>query len=540
MIKILKFKNSLNINKFYRFYSSGGTAQSTQSFLLNKQQNVNSKLSFKTLENNGILPLSLSTIAIDSDNYSLYDNEHKAILIKSIKNGCNVIKSTNESKLLQNVLSDLLDNNEIKRSELVYIKKSKPLKTSLPPNFTDSSVLLEPLSVSSIDLQIKKAFQDISLETIDIFILDLNNIMKIVKQQEGNVNIYKILQDEIFPHLQSLVSKGKIQSYGISSNDFSDSDGTGLSAEKLVEIKNNNNLSHFLFIEYPFNLYQNQAIVNKIYKSKTTSEPLNLYEYLKENQISTINNSPNSFIESINNSICRFEMVPNHSDQDIQTQLKEAFNIAIHLESNNPIFKDSVLQQTLLQDKSLIGSLQWAHNLVYESGRNKVLSNLWLWKPILSTKIHPTVTEAILSVFGNHVVNTWGGNYRKAIEQLFSIYTKSLELQTYQQQSDMNMLFNSLLNNNEFKQFSNDPNHQKLSMLQKSTLLSSIGSDILLESPTSTNNLKSIQSDIQINNNPNDKNSILPIFINLSKHLIKLINEKNTNINLNENKIIEN
>ncbi|KAK5577027.1 hypothetical protein RB653_001964 [Dictyostelium firmibasis] len=517
--QFIKLNNNLNykFNNFSTIVSpNGGTPSSTHSYLLSKQQ------SFKTLNNN-ILPISLSRFAIDADNYTQYESEHKAVLIKSIKNGCNVIKSSNESKIVCDTLSDLLDKGEIKREELIYIKKTKPILN------------IDELSIKNINKQIKSALDDLYLNTLDIFLLDLNNI------NSGNKDeIIKKLKNEIFPHLEYLIENGNIQSYGISSNELVNGENGELPINEIITNSTTKQFPHLLFFEYPFNLYDNKALLSK----NLNNQEISLTEFLKENKLTSLNSSPISIFDEIG----RFEMVKNHHGENIENSLKESFNIAIHMETVNPIFKDSLQQKVIETDKELIGSLQWGHILVYEQS-NSTLSNLWKWRKILATKIQPKVTEAILSVYGNHVMNSWGGNYRKAINQLFDIYTKSLEFQTYDKQLSLNHLFKQYINEDQYNQINENikdnnqqqqqqQQQQQLSMDQKSLILSSIGSDILFESPNTLNQLKSLQIDIKlptivsndncdeklINQEENFKNNILPSFTNLSNNIIKFIN----------------
>ncbi|KAN0018388.1 hypothetical protein ACTFIU_011004 [Dictyostelium citrinum] len=521
--QFIKLNNSLNY-KYNNFSttivtSKGGTPSSTRSFLLSKQQ------PFKTL-NNEILPLSLSRFAIDADNFTQYESEHRAVLIKSIKNGCNVIKSSNESKIICDTLSDLLDKGEIKRQELIYIKKTKPFLN------------IEELSIKNINNQIKIALDDLYLDSIDILLLDLNNLTSNSSKDE----IINKLKNEIFPHLEFLIENGNIQSYGISSNELINGENGQLPINEIIKSTTTKQFPHLLFFEYPFNLYDNKSLLSK----NLNNGQLSLSEFLKENGLTSLNSSPISF-DSDNG---RFEMVPNHHGEIIENSLKESFNIAIHMETVNPIFNDSLQQKAIEKDKELIGSLQWAHILVYEQ-TNPTLSNLWKWRKILATKIQPKVTEAILSVYGNHVINSWGGNYRKAINQLFDIYSKSLEFQIYNKQLSLNNLFNKFINENQYQQqpqqqqqqqeINNNENNNKqeqLSMDQKSLILSSIGSDILFESPNTLNQLKSLQTDIKLptisnanesigdgSNDQNFRNNILPGFTNLSNNIIKFIND---------------
>eukprot|EP01132_Coremiostelium_polycephalum_P006781 gene6781-8413_t len=449
-------------NRYFSTTITNVESTPTYKFLKNKQDNVNKHLQIVTLptKDDSSPSLSVSKISINTDNFTQYQPEHKAMLISAIKKGFNVIYSTYNSPTISTALDDLMDSDEITRDDIVVIKRSSPITK------------LSDLTPESIEKQIQTARDQINLKTLDTFLIS-------IELESVEVDIYLSLKS-VFNHLEKLVDKGWINGYGISSSLFLSKDQLSLETilDSCLADKNN---SHFKCIEYPFNLYNHQAITKKQYHHN--NQLISLQQYARLNSIYTINSSPTLFKTSSTGVIGRFQSVPDHSNQDLQKLIKDSFDVTIHLETINPIFKEPSFQPILEKNPDLIGSLQWGHILVYERN-NPVLSNLWQWKQILSSKIKPAVYEAIIQVFSSHQLNSWGTGYKNAINELFDIHTKLLESEIFDRQRDLDTLIG---NEPYFK-----GNNKELSLFQKSILASLSGSDIIVEEPQSMDHLKEL------------------------------------------------
>ncbi|KYQ92898.1 hypothetical protein DLAC_05489 [Tieghemostelium lacteum] len=506
MIKSNLFKiiqnNVIRGNRYYSLKS--------HEFLLNKKENVNKNLSFTNCKTKKNESISFSNLVLNTDYYTLYESDHKASMIHAIKNGCNVIKSSNNSPVISSVLNG--GDNIIDRDELIILKKSNI-------SIRNSKDLLEAIEKDMFINEIQRSLEKLGVQKLDCYLLNLDKL-----ENGDSVNsIYSAIVD-VFKHLDELVGDGLIKSYGISSKWLLDP--KVLSIETLVQcIEKNMSSLNFQFVEYPFNAYQHQALTMRVYGREGT---MNLMDYCKDCKLFTVNSSPSLFeisgdikLKEEKKRLNRFMMVNYNADKDLPKVLKEAFDLCIHLETINPIFKDTIQKELVNRNPDIIGSLQWGHNLVY-SQHNPKLTNLWTWKHILSTKIIPTLHDAIVSIFGNHIMNSWGGGYKKATSQLFDYYTRSLESEIYQRQ----LLYSDLIDyQNLFEKFkihststatSSKPHH--LSLWQKSIMLSSLGADMVSEYPVTQSQVDSLISEIEF------KSMALPT-IHYFSHLESKINK---------------
>ncbi|GAM19317.1 hypothetical protein SAMD00019534_024920 [Acytostelium subglobosum LB1] len=368
---------------------------------------------------------SASALGINVDNLHVLENDHKPALITALKNGCNVIYSSNNdlkhpTDVLNSVLSNHFSNSSsnssgsnssegeseamsIERSSLIYIQRTKPMQVK---ELEDSAKFIRD------QLAISKERMEIS--TLDVMLLHVESAT--TKEQ----------LESALEQLEQLVDEGALQRYGISSPLLLDNNGQ-VPIESIVQSKRYPNLS---FFEFPFNLQQHQAATAKLYDGGSQS----LCDWAAQNDIATINSSPSYFTNPATNKQSRFCNVDSHTDRDLPKILKDAFDLAIHLEIINPIFKDTVQMEAVKRNPNLIGQLRWAHMLVYDAAKYDKLSNYWVWRKLLAQRIRPSVNDAVLSVFSNHIMNSWGGGYRKAINSVFDLYTYSLEAGIHQQQ----------------------------------------------------------------------------------------------------------
>ncbi|KAF2070429.1 hypothetical protein CYY_008257 [Polysphondylium violaceum] len=502
-------KNIFTINNTLKLFSrhkNGFIYFSSSSMSLNGATSLSTENYFKKLNNNNNscsspvklpkLSWNTSKYALNTDYLTIYETQHKATLLKAIKNGCNVIVTRNNSATISPVISDLIENKEIERASIVVIKRSMLSKS------------ISDLSCDQIDKDIKESLDKLGLDHLDVYMVDLSTFIQIDDQ------LINHLFENIFPHLESLIVKGQLSSYGLSFNQDSITNQSK-SIESIIMKRKENNCNNFSFIQYPFNIYQHQTITNSPYHNGTK----NIMEYAKENELVTLNSSPSLFTTP---SLQRFKSVRDHSNVDIEKILKESFDLTIHMERNNPITKDESHSNKFKENKDLIGSLTWGHTLIYERSNPK-LANLWSWKQILSSKIRPLVLKSVFTLFSSNINNNWGNSYLRAINSLFETYTKSLELQIFDQQRDMDQSFE---NHPYFKNIKITDQKQQdsttststptpLSLYQKSLLVASKGADIIVEDPSNEDDLKEIQS-IPFDSNPINNNQI----IELSKKVI--------------------
>jgi aryl-alcohol dehydrogenase-like predicted oxidoreductase len=242
--------------------------------------------------------------------------EHFDALKYAIESGINLIDtSANYSEggseiLIGKVLDDMISKGNLMREEIVIVSKggyiqgknfehAKKLKEDghgykEVVEYTDS--LWHSIHPDFLKDQITFSLERMKLETIDVYLLHnpeyfLDSPVSKELTLEEMRHEYYIRIKKAFGYLESEVEKGRIGSYGISSNSFVyDTDTqTFTSLEECIneanKIKSGN---HFYAIQFPLNLFEKGAILAKNQNAETKT----LLELAKENNLGTIVNRP--------------------------------------------------------------------------------------------------------------------------------------------------------------------------------------------------------------------------------------------------------
>ncbi|MFA5403696.1 MAG: aldo/keto reductase [Ignavibacteria bacterium] len=250
--------------------------------------------------------------------------EHYNSLRKAITNGINVIDtSANYSDgrseiLIGNVISDLISEKEITREDVMIVTKGGYIqgqnykfalkKKQQGTPFNDVVEIEEGLwhcispdfLEDQLNRQLFRLNQNDNYGYIDVYLLHNPEYFLRWAELNGYDNVNTIEEyyfriKKAFEFLEDKVAEGKIKSYGISSNSFSKKidnfDFTSL--DKIIEcahaVKPDNN---FKYAEFPFNLVESGAILEKNHSKKS------VLECAEENGIKTLINRPLNAVTS--------------------------------------------------------------------------------------------------------------------------------------------------------------------------------------------------------------------------------------------------
>ncbi|MCX6163367.1 MAG: aldo/keto reductase [Ignavibacteriae bacterium] len=268
--------------------------------------------------------MSISKIGFDCYRIDDRVEEHYNSLRKAITNGITVIDtSANYSDgrseiLVGNVISDLISENKIKREDITLITKGgyiqgqnyrfavKKKKQGIP--FGDVVEIEDGLwhcispdfLEDQINRQLFRLNQNDDYGYIDVYLL--HNPEYFLKWAELNeydnantIEEYYLRIKKAFEFLEDKVAEGKIKSFGVSSNSFprkiNNFDFTSL--DKIIECANLVKLeNNFRFAEFPLNLVESGAILEKNHSKKS------VLECAEANGIKTLINRPLNAITS--------------------------------------------------------------------------------------------------------------------------------------------------------------------------------------------------------------------------------------------------
>ncbi len=203
--------------------------------------------------------------------------------------------------MIGNVLEGMIGEKIIKREEIVVVTKVGYLqglglqkvkdKEDFEQIFYEDMVKVDNekhwhcISPKFIEDQLDESLSRLSLQTVDV--LMLHNPEHCWRYNETEDIFYSKLK-KAFECLEDLVQKGKIQKYGIASNALpTQYKNRFISLEKCIEIAKSIKIDHhFEFIQFPFNFEEPEAYTETHLQNK------NLFEFSKENSITTLSSRP--------------------------------------------------------------------------------------------------------------------------------------------------------------------------------------------------------------------------------------------------------
>ena len=241
--------------------------------------------------------------------------EHEDSLRKSLLSGVNLIDTSSNygdggaEEVVGAVLEDLITTGNIYRDSVVVVSKVGYLqgqnyrlsqerkKRGIPFNdlvlYTDG--LEHCIHPEFISDQLTRSLGRLKLDTLDFYLLHnpeyyLSWASKTGLPLEEARKEYYSRIEQAFRYLETEVEKGRIKSYGISSNTLpspaSESEFTSL--EKVWEIaKSLSSKHHFRLIQFPMNILETGAITEK---NKATGQ--SVLEFARHKKIGTLINRP--------------------------------------------------------------------------------------------------------------------------------------------------------------------------------------------------------------------------------------------------------
>ncbi|KAL9655023.1 hypothetical protein ABK040_008807 [Willaertia magna] len=304
-------------------------------------------------------------------------------LQKSIQLGCNVIDTScdygTSQKLIGLVLNGMINENKlINRDEIVIMSKVGPLDNYIDErNHSIISYLKNECKVQDIDNkmieladgihhyslnkeiiqnEINRSLNELNIECLDVMVInhpekwiqsmylqtnDLNETMEMFYNELRNV----------FECFEENIEKGKLQYYGIASNNFINNSDIFIDLEKCLSIaKSIKDNHHFRMIQFPYNLKENQIYTSN-YKNNN-----NLLTFAKDNNLSTFSYRPIN--AQLNNYlIYRFaEYKFDYNLNDFEKLIKEyegLCNAIAHAELYTPWYTIDVKEEKMIISKEI-------------------------------------------------------------------------------------------------------------------------------------------------------------------------------------------
>lgn len=367
----------------------------------------------------GSTDLVVSRIGFGGYRIHEFDPDHREALREALLGGCNLIDTSSNytdgssERLIGEITSELFSQGLLKREEIVFVTKvgyvqgqnlrdAKARTKAFPDMVEYQSDCWHNISPEYIEDQITKSLERLRVNTIDVLLL--HNPEYFLKT-EPNRDLYYQRIEKAFRHLESECEKGRIRSYGVSSNTFpepeSRSDFTSLA--KVFEIAQSiSKPSRFAVVQLPFNLFEAGAALNKNNKLKS------VFEFASQNNLGVLTNRPfNAFAKG---RLVRLTSFPTHDEVAVKGEMHIVLGRAIEMEKRYPGFPKSPQ------------GLQWAHAL---RDRLAEIDDLLIWKDVLFQQILPSIRQAISRL--SREQESWGAEYQGVMQDLLRLVTWDLE-----------------------------------------------------------------------------------------------------------------
>ncbi len=370
----------------------------------------------------GTTDLTVSRVGFGCYRVHEFEPDHREALKSALLSGVNLIDtSTNYTdgsaeRLVGDITRELFDAEQLEREEIVIVTKvgyvqGTNLKEArervssgnpFPEMVEFQNDCWHNISPVFLENQITRSLERLKMDTIDV--LMLHNPEYYLKGG-GSRDAYYARIEKAFQHLELEVDRGRIKSYGISSNTFPEpearSDFTSLTRvfdiARQVSPKN-----HFAVIQLPFNLYEAGAVLHKNNKRESA------FDFAEEHGLGVLANRPfNAFGKD---RLVRLTSYPTHDDVEVKGGLHTTLGRAIELEKRAP------------GSPKAPQGLQWAHAL---RDRLSEIDDLLVWRDALFSQIYPSIRQALSRVSPDQA--SWVNDYQVAIQELLRLVTWDLE-----------------------------------------------------------------------------------------------------------------
>ena len=370
----------------------------------------------------GATGLTVSRMGFGGYRLHEFEPENRQALRDAILGGINLIDTSStytdgsSERLVGDVVREMTEQGLIKREEIVIVTKAGYVQgtamreakervgtsRAFPEMVEYQQDCWHNISPAYLEEQITKSLQRLKTDSIDVLLL--HNPEYFLKGG-GTRDKYYDRIDRAFKHLESEVSKGRIKSYGISSNTLpeveSRSDFTSL--QKVYEIaKAISPDNHFRVIQFPFNLYEAGGALH------LNNNRQSVFDYAASKGLAILTNRPyNAFAKG---RVSRLTSFPTHDEVEIKGGLHTTLGRAIELEKKAPGYPKSAQ------------GFQWAHAL-----REKLseMDDLLSWREALYGQVYPSIRQALSRLDAAQA--TWANDYQTAISELLKLVTMDLE-----------------------------------------------------------------------------------------------------------------
>ena len=362
--------------------------------------------------------------------------EHRQSLELALTSGCNLIDTSSNytdggsERLVGQVLLNLFSAGKLARDEIVVVTKAGYVQgenmliaRDRLENGKPFSEMVEYddhcwhcISPEFLEDQINRSLERLKLDRIDVLLL--HNPEYYLKTEGSHHEEYYRRIKKAFDYLESEVKRGRIQYYGVSSNSFPEpKDATEFtSLETLLELAAQVSAkNHFAVIQFPLNLFEPGAALEKNNSEKTVCE------LAQQNGLGTLVNRP---LNAFNGQkMIRLADFPSHKGENTVEGFRSALTVALEVEGRYPAKKEMPIDR-----------VAWGH--ILNSNIEKI-RDFDSWKQIRRYQIEPTLDSALAELESVDAYRAWAQEYRPVATRLFDSFSAYFEWRDSQESQQL-------------------------------------------------------------------------------------------------------
>ena len=309
-------------------------------------------MKYKVLGKTG---LKVSVTGFGSYRVSYMVNSHEEALTYALTNGINLIDTSanytdgGSEILIGKVVTKLISENKLKRSELVVVSKGGYLQGGNLEKAKDRELRGNPypeVVVCAPDLwhcihpdflkdQISGSLERLNTDYIDCYLLHnpeyFLNYSAYETAEEMHAEYYSRIQ-RAFKYLETEVESGRINSYGISSNTFGLEEGEDdfTSLERILKAADEINAKYFSVIQFPMNLIEKGGVKNL----NQAGCKKNVLTIAAENNLGVLINRPlNGISGNRMQRLAEFEITEDRSGEEVDLLIESVKMKEVELKS---------------------------------------------------------------------------------------------------------------------------------------------------------------------------------------------------------------
>ncbi|KAG0173141.1 hypothetical protein DFQ28_005653 [Apophysomyces sp. BC1034] len=378
--------------------------------------------------------------------YRVSGEKHAVALRDALKSGVNIIdtganfENGRSETVIGETLAALESSRQVRRESVTLVTKSGYLTASDIDPLNNDYVQINDHSYHSIapsmlEKQIKTSLDRLKTSTLDIFMINAPERMLMAKNRRyTTAQLYKDLEQS-FQFLDAQVASGVIRGYGVCSNTMA----LPLAVDHVSlpqVLKACANLSNFVAVEVPINLFEREAILSDGSVS----------DVAKEHDIFLMANRPLNSIANgkIRMLVNRAAGADGSAEHELMNKMTASFNQISQLESE-------MASELPMEEETLTAKFVWGQ--VLSENLTRLAQNHFATQHYLSHQVKPAVDSDLielrryvdqLSPEVQGAYTDWMDKYRQGVNTLIEDIVSYAYIDTLRKNNELDRIMSAL------------------------------------------------------------------------------------------------